>query len=225
MRERSAKGVTPANSFDEPRRTGAATSRAPAAAHAVTQLLRAWNEGDEAARDELVPLVERELHRLARAYMRRERQGHTLQATALVNEVFLRLAHTGNPRWQDRAHFVGIAARLMRQVLVDHAQSRGYRKRGGGVMRVPLENAPLITPEPGLDVLAVDRALEAFAKIDPRKSQVVELRFFGGLSVEETAEVLGISVETVKRDWRVAKLWLARELERPAKRRTRERSR
>jgi RNA polymerase sigma factor (TIGR02999 family) len=179
----------------------------------ATELLRAWSEGDEAALNELVPLVEKELHRLARAYMRRERQGHTLQATALVNEVFLRLAHTANPRWQDRAHFVGIAARLMRQVLVDHARTRGYQKRGGGVQRVPLEKARLITPEPALDVLAVDRALEAFAKIDQRKSQVVELRFFGGLSVEETADVLGISVETVKRDWRVAKLWLSRELQ------------
>ncbi len=221
MRERSPKGVIPASSFDQPPRSGAATTLVPTAADAVTQLLRAWNEGDEAARDQLVPLVERELHRLARAYMRRERQGHTLQATALVNEVFLRLAHASNPRWQDRAHFVGIAARLMRQVLVDHARSRGYRKRGGGAQRVPLEKVPLITPEPELDVLAVDRALEAFAKVDPRKSQVVELRFFGGLSVEETADVLGISVETVKRDWRVAKLWLSRELQRSSDRRPR----
>jgi RNA polymerase sigma-70 factor, ECF subfamily len=186
----------------------------------ATELLRAWNEGDPEALNELVPLVEKELHRLARAYMRRERNDHTLQATALVNEAFLRLARTPNPRWQGRAHFVGIAARLMRQVLVDHARSRGYRKRGGGGLRVPLDHAPLITPEPELDVLAVDRALEAFAKVDPRKSQVVELRFFGGLSVEETAEVLGISVETVKRDWRVAKLWLSRELERKAPRRS-----
>jgi RNA polymerase sigma factor (TIGR02999 family) len=185
----------------------------------ATQLLRAWSEGDETALNELVPLVERELHRLARAYMRRERKGHTLQATALVNEVFLRFAHPANPRWQDRAHFIGIAARLMRQVLVDHARSRGYRKRGGGGQRVPLDKALLITPAPNLDVLAVDRALEAFAKIDPRKSQVVELRFFGGLSVEETADVLGISVETVKRDWRVAKLWLSRELQRQTHRR------
>jgi RNA polymerase sigma factor (TIGR02999 family) len=153
--------------------------------------------------------------------MRRERHGHTLQATALVNEMFLRLAHGASPRWQDRAHFIGIAARLMRQVLVDYARSRGYQKRGGGVRRVPLDQAPLITPEPEIDVLAVDRALEAFAKIDLRKSQVVELRFFGGLTVEETAEVLGISEETVKRDWRVAKLWLARELERRAKERAR----
>lgn len=166
----------------------------------ATELLRAWSEGDEAALNELVPPVEKELHRLAQAYMRRERKGHTLPATALVNEVFLRLAHTANPRWQDRARFVGIAARLMRQVLVDHARSRAYRKRGGGEQRVQLENVPLITPEPAFDVLAVDRALEAFAKIDPRKSQVVELRFFGGLSLEETADVLGISEETVKRD-------------------------
>jgi RNA polymerase sigma factor (TIGR02999 family) len=189
----------------------------------ATELLRAWSQGDRAALNELVPLVERELHRLARAYMRRERQGHTLQATALVNEVFLRLAHTANPRWQDRAHFVGIAARVMRQVLVDHARSRGYQKRGGGVRRLPLDNALLITPEPELDVLAVDRALEAFAKIDPRKSQVVELRFFGGLSVAETAEVLGLSAETVKRDWRVAKLWLSRELQGSRGRYSRER--
>jgi RNA polymerase sigma-70 factor (ECF subfamily) len=191
----------------------------------ATELLRVWSEGDQEALNELVPLVERELHRLARAYMRRERQDHTLQATALVNEVFLRLAHTANPRWQDRAHFVGIAARLMRQVLVDHARSRGYRKRGGGARRVPLDTALLITPEPELDVLAVDRALDAFAKIDPRKSQVVELRFFGGLSVEETADVLGLSAETVKRDWRVAKLWLARELQASRRRRSGERPR
>ena len=191
----------------------------------ATELLRAWSEGDEAALNELVPLVENELHRLARAYMRRERKGHTLQATALVNEVFLRLAHPPNPHWQDRAHFVGIAARLMRQVLVDHARSRGYRKRGGGVQRVPLENVLPITPEPEVDLLAVDRALEAFAKIEPRKSQVVELRFFGGLSIEETAKVLGLSIETVKRDWRIAKLWLSRELQGSRRRRTRERPR
>jgi len=185
----------------------------------ATELLRAWGEGDETALNELVPLVERELHRLARAYMRRERQGHTLQATALVNEVFLRFLHARNPRWEDRAHFVAIAARLMRQILVDHARSRGYKKRGGDAQRVPLDKAPLITPAPELDVLAVDRALDAFEKIAPRKSQVVELRFFGGLSVDETADVLGLSVETVKRDWRVARLWLSRELERQPHRR------
>lgn len=178
----------------------------------TTELLRAWNDGDESALSQLVPLIEQELHRLARAYMHRERQGHTLQATALVNEVFLRLANGSTPEWRDRAHFVGIAARLMRRVLVDHARSRGYQKRGGGAQSVPLDEAMAVTPEMAIEVLAVDRALEAFAKIDARKSQVVELRFFGGLSVEETADVLGISVETVKRDWRFAKLWLSREL-------------
>ena len=189
----------------------------------ATELLRAWNDGDEAALNDLVPLVEHELHRLARAYMRRERQGHTLQATALVNEVFLRLANETTPAWRDRAHFVGIAARLMRRVLVDHARARGYQKRGAGAQQVPLDDAMFATPAPDLDVLAVDRALEGLARVDPRKSQVVELRFFGGLSVEETAEVLGVSSETVKRDWRFAKLWLARELEAPTARDIRER--
>jgi RNA polymerase sigma factor (TIGR02999 family) len=179
----------------------------------ITQLLRAWNDGDQAALNQLVPLVEGELHRLARAYMRRERHGHTLQATALVNEVFLRLGQRTDGNWRDRAHFVGIAARLMRQVLVDYARSRGYHKRGGGAHRVPLDEALLATSEPAVDVLAVDRALHAFSQVDARKSQVVELRFFGGLTVEETAEVLGISPETVKRDWRIAKLWLSRELQ------------
>jgi RNA polymerase sigma-70 factor, ECF subfamily len=179
----------------------------------ATGLLRAWSEGDPAALNELVPLVERELHQLARAYMGRERQDHTLQATALVNEVFLRLARGATPDWKNRGHFVGIAARLMRQVLVDHARSRGYRKRGGNAQRVSLDQAMARSPEPDVDVLAVDRALEALSKVDARKSQVVELRFFGGLSLEETADTLGISMETVKRDWRFAKLWLSRELE------------
>ena len=179
----------------------------------ATELLRAWNEGDESALNHLVPLIEQELHRLARAYMHRERQGHTLQATALVNEVFLRLANGSTPEWRNRAHFVGIAARLMRRVLVDHARSRGYRKRGGGAQPLPLDEAMAATPAVDVEVLAVDRALEAFAKIDPRKSQVVELRFFGGLSMDETAEVLGVSLETVKRDWRFAKLWLSRQLD------------
>jgi RNA polymerase sigma-70 factor (ECF subfamily) len=191
----------------------------------VTQLLRAWSEGDEAALEQLVPLVEAELHRLARAHMSRERKGHTLQATALVNEVFLRFEHAPKLRWQDRAHFIGIAARLMRRVLVDHARSRGSRKRGGGAEQVPLDVAQLASPELSVDVIAVDRALEAFAKIDARKSQIVELRFFGGLSVEETADVLGISAETVKRDWRVAKLWLSRALQGETPQHTSERRR
>jgi RNA polymerase sigma factor (TIGR02999 family) len=180
---------------------------------AVTQLLRAWGDGDDGALAQLTPLVEAELRRLARGYMRRERRGHTLQTTALVNEAFLRLTDARRVRWQDRAHFLGISARLMRRVLVDHARSRGYRKRGGGTQRVTLDEGLVASAEPAVDVLALDRALEALAAVDDRKSRVIELRFFGGLSVEETAEVLHVSPDTVKRDWRLAKLWLLRELE------------
>jgi RNA polymerase sigma-70 factor, ECF subfamily len=180
----------------------------------VTRLLQAWSEGDDTALGQLLPLVEAELRRLARACMGRERIGHTLQPTALVNEAFLRLAGARQVRWQDRAHFMGIAARLMRRVLVDHARSRGYQKRGGGAQRVPLDDAGLEAPVPALDVVELDRALAAFAIVDARRSQVVELRFFGGLSVEETAEVLEISQETVMRDWKFAKNWLLRELSR-----------
>ena len=186
----------------------------------VTRLLQAWTDGDATALDQLIPLVEADLRRLARACMRRERKDHTLQATALVNEVFLRFTGARHVRWQDRAHFIGIAARLMRQVLVDHARSRGYRKRGGGAERVSLAGAALEAPMPALDVIELDRALHAFAAVDARRSQVVELRFFGGLTLEETAEVLQVSVETVKRDWRLARLWLLRELQggaRPAR--------
>jgi RNA polymerase sigma-70 factor, ECF subfamily len=180
---------------------------------AVTELLRAWADGDDGALERLTPLVETELRRLARAYMRRERRGHTLQTTALVNEAFLRLTDARRVRFQDRAHFLGISARLMRRVLVDHARSRGYQKRGGGAQRVTLDEGLAQTPELALDVVALDRALSALAAVDARKSRMVELRFFGGLSVEETAEVLGVSPDTVKRDWRLAKLWLLRELE------------
>jgi RNA polymerase sigma factor (TIGR02999 family) len=180
---------------------------------AVTELLRAWRDGDDGALDRLMPLVEAELRRLARAYMGREKPGHTLQTTALVNEAFLRLIDARGLQWQDRAHFVGISARLMRRVLVDHARSRGYRKRGGGAQHVPLDDALVVSPEPSLDLVALDRALQALASVDERKSRVIELRFFGGLSVEETAEVLKVSTDTVKRDWRLAKLWLLRELE------------
>jgi RNA polymerase sigma factor (TIGR02999 family) len=179
----------------------------------VTGLLRAWSDGNQQALAQLMPLVEAELRRLARGYMARERRGHTLQPTALVNEAFLRLAGARSLRWQDRAHFLGISARLMRRVLVDHARSRGYRKRGGGAQRVTLDEAMLASPESSLDIVALDRALEALAAVDERKSRVVELRFFGGLSVEETAEVLHLSNDTIKRDWRLAKLWLLRELE------------
>ena len=145
--------------------------------------------------------------------MSRERKGHTLQATALVNEAFVRLVDAQGIRWQDRAHFLGISARLMRRVLVDHARSRGYQKRGGGVQQVTLTESLLISEEPSLDLIALDRALEALAVVDERKAKVVELRFFGGLSVEETADVLHVSTDTIKRDWRSAKLWLLRDLE------------
>jgi RNA polymerase sigma factor (TIGR02999 family) len=179
----------------------------------VTELLRAWSDGDDGALERLLPLVEAELRRLARGYMSREHPGHTLQTTALVNEAFLRLTDARRIRWQDRAHFVGISARLMRRVLVDYARTRGYLKRGGGAQRVSLHEELLASPDPALDVVALDRALEALAKIDARKSQIVELRFFGGLSVEEVAELLHVSADTVKRDWRLAKLLLLRELE------------
>jgi RNA polymerase sigma factor (TIGR02999 family) len=179
----------------------------------VTELLRAWSDGDQNALEQLVPLVEAELRRLARAYMRRERGEHTLQVTALVNEAFIRLTDARRVQWQDRAHFLGISARLMRRVLVDHARSRGYLKRGGAVQKVSLDEAVAISPEPAVDVIALDRALEALSAVDVRKGRVIELRFFGGLTVEQTAEVLHVSTDTVKRDWRMAKLWLLRELQ------------
>ena len=180
---------------------------------AVTELLREWGDGNDGALEQLTPLVEAELRRLARGYMRRERRDHTLQTTALVNEAFLRLTDARHVRWQDRAHFLGISARLMRRVLVDHARARGYLKRGGGAERVTLHEGLVTSPDPALDLVALDRALEALARVDARKSQIVELRFFGGLSVEETADVLHVSPDTVKRDWRLAKLLLLRELE------------
>lgn len=180
---------------------------------AVTELLRAWSDGDDDALEQLMPLVEAELRRLARGYMARERRNHTLQTTALVNEAFVRLTDARQVRWQDRAHFLGISARLMRRVLVDYARRRGSHKRGGAAEQVSLHEELLTAPDPALDVVALDRALEALANVDPRKGRIVELRFFGGLSVEETAAILEVSPDTVKRDWRLAKLWLLRELE------------
>ena len=180
---------------------------------AVTELLHAWSDGDAGALERLLPLVEAELRRLARGYMGRERKGHTLQTTALVNEAFLRLSGARQIRWQDRGHFLGISARLMRRVLVDHARSRGYLKRGGGAERVTLHEGLVTSPDPALDLVALDRALEALARVDARKSQIVELRFFGGLSVDEVAEVLKVSSVTVMRDWAMAKAWLLRELD------------
>ena len=179
----------------------------------VTHLLRAWSDGDPQALEHLLPLVEAELRRLARGYMSRERRDHTLQPTALINEAFIRLAGAKSLRWQDRAHFFGISARLMRRVLVDHARARGFQKRGARAERVPLDEVSIPAPEPPVDIVALDLALEALATKDERKSRIVELRFFGGLSVEETAEVLQVSPDTVKRDWRMAKLWLLRQLE------------
>lgn len=174
----------------------------------VTVLLRAWTGGDETALDQLMPIVEAELRRLAHAYMARERRDHTLQATALVNEAFLRLVDARAVRWDDRAHFLGICARLMRRVLVDHARSRGYRKRGDAANRVTLTDIPVVAPVSRVDLIGLDRALDALALVDARKASVIELRFFGGLSVEETADVLHVSTETIKRDWRLGKLWL-----------------
>jgi len=179
----------------------------------VTGLLRAWNGGDAAALDQLMPMVDGELRKLARIHMSRERREHTLQPTALVNEVFLKLVDATDIRWQDRAHFFGISARLMRRILVDHARARGYQKRGGDVTRVTLDGQDIAAPDNPIDVIALDRALEGLAVIDERKCRVVEMRFFAGLSVADTAAALDVSTDTVKRDWRIAKLWLLRFLE------------
>ena len=179
----------------------------------VTGLLRAWTAGDEDALGDLAPLVEAELRKVARAYIAKERPGHTLQPTALVNEVFLRLMSSHDVNWQDRAHFFGISARLMRRVLVDHARSHGYQKRGGGAQRITLDERLASTPPLDFDVLALDAALTRLGEIDERRCRVIELRFFAGLTVEETAVALSVSPDTVKRDWRLAKLWLLREME------------
>jgi RNA polymerase sigma-70 factor (ECF subfamily) len=181
-------------------------------AHDVTQLLVAWCEGDRAAVDRLVPLVYSELRRMAHRRMRDERPDHVLQTTALINEAYLRLVDITRVRWQNRAHFFAISARVMRRILVDAARERGARKRGGQISHVIFDEALMPAPERDTDLVALDAALEELAEVDPRKSQVVELRYFGGLSVDETAEVLSVSVETVARDWRLAKLWLLREL-------------
>jgi RNA polymerase sigma-70 factor (ECF subfamily) len=176
-------------------------------AHEVTALLTAWSDGDESAYDKLVPLVYEELHRLAHRYMRRERDGHTLQTTALVGEAYMRLVGQ-RVEWQNREHFFAASARLMRRILVDHARSRGYQKRGGGARRVPLEDVLEMTEERATELVALDEALDALARIDERKARVVELRYFGGLEIEETAQLLGVSPNTVKRDWRTARAWL-----------------
>ena len=178
----------------------------------ITQLLHDWGQGDPDALDKLLPLVETELHKLAHHYMARERRGHTLQTTALVNEVYMRLVRARDLPWQDRAHFFAVCARSMRRILTDYARARRYSKRGGGAPLVSLDVVPEVTSKPRTDFVALDDALNRLATLDERKSQVVELRYFGGLSVEETAEVLKVSPETVKRDWKFAKAWLSREL-------------
>jgi RNA polymerase sigma factor (TIGR02999 family) len=177
----------------------------------VSGLLADWASGDAAARERLVPIVYEELRRLAHHYMRGERDGHTLQTTALVNEVYLRLAGIDGLRWRDRAHFFAMAATLMRRVLVDYARQRGRDKRGGGILVTTADEA-VPAPAPPVDIVALDDALQRLASVDPQQSRVVELRFFAGLSVKDTAEVLGISTATVKRDWATAKLWLYNEL-------------
>ncbi len=178
----------------------------------VTLLLKAWSEGDSRALEQLTPLVYQELYRRAHWHMARERVGHTLQPTALVNEIYVRMVDLRGVSWRDRAHFFAISSRVIREVLIDAARSRTAQKRGGHAPHVELDEAFLIIEEPRADIIALNDALTALAAIDHRKSQVVELRFFGGLDIEETAEVLGVSPETVKRDWKLAKAWLRREL-------------
>jgi RNA polymerase sigma factor (TIGR02999 family) len=178
----------------------------------VTQLLGDWRGGDEAALEKLFPLVQPELHRLAHHYMSRERAGHTLQTTAVLNEAYLRLVKDAEPRWQNRTHFVAAAAQLMRRIMVDHARERRALKRGGGMLKVTFDEAALVTETRSDELLALDEALQGLAAQDPRKSQIVELRYFGGLSIEETAEFLDVSPRTVEREWTMAKAWLYRAL-------------
>ena len=180
--------------------------------HEVTRLLLDWSNGDKTALDKLMPLIYEELRRLAHRYMSRERAGHTMQTTALVNEAYVRLINRKNVHWQDRAHFFAIAAELMRTILVDHARSHATAKRGGGAHKLSLEEALVVSHERAAEVVALDEALNALAVIDPKQSRIVELRFFGGLTIEETAEVLDLSAATIKREWTTAKAWLYHEL-------------
>jgi len=183
-----------------------------ASPHELTGLLLAWNGGDHDALDKLTPFVYDELHRLAKRYMGGERANHTLQATAVINEAYLRLIDWRNVRWQNRAHFVGVAANLMRHVLVDYARSRAYTKRGGANIRITLHDALLASKEKNVELLDLDRALSRLENIDPRKAKIVELRFFGGLTLDETAEALNVSPNTVSNDWNFAKTWLLRDM-------------
>jgi len=178
----------------------------------LTQLLVSWSKGDKEALDKLVPLVYAELRRIARRHMGRESPGHTLQTSALINEAYMKLVDRRNVQWQDRAHFFAVAAQVMRHILIDHARSRHYAKRGAGARKVSLEDTAVLSNERAADLVALDDALNALAAIDPRKSRIIELRFFGGLSIEETAEILKIAPVTVTREWRAARAWLRREM-------------
>jgi len=180
-------------------------------ANQISTLLRAWSDGDQSALNGLTPIVHEELRRLAHHYMERERSGHTLQTTALVNEAYMRLVDYKRMQWQDRAHFFAVAAQVMRRILVDHARSHNI-KRGAGVQHIPLDDVAVVNGDRTGDLVALDDAMNALARLDPRKVQIIEMRFFGGLSVEETAEVLKVSPATVRRDWSIAKFWLYREL-------------
>lgn len=185
------------------------TNEAPSS---LTQMLVAWGQGDESVLNQLIPLVYQELHQMAHRYLAGERQGHVLQTSALVNEAYLRLVDWKDVEWKNRAHFFGLAAQMMRRILVDFARARQFQKRGGAGQQISFEETAIVAPERSAELVALDDALQALAQLSPRQSQVVELRFFGGLSNEETAEVLKVSVGTVRRDWSMAQAWLYREL-------------
>jgi len=187
-------------------------------ANDISALLRAWSDGDQSALKGLTPIVYSELRRLAHRYMSREHPGHTLQTTAVVNEAYLRLINRQRVRWQNRAHFFAIAAHVMRSILVDHARSHAYAKRGGGARKIALDEAMIISQERAAEVVALDEALGQLAEIDPQQSRIVEMRFFAGLTIEETAEVLSLSPATIKREWSTAKAWLYHELNKSGRR-------
>jgi RNA polymerase sigma-70 factor, ECF subfamily len=180
----------------------------------ITGMLAAWNDGDADALDRLVDLVYPTLRRIAHHHLARRRPGESLDSAALTNETYLKLVRAGGIRCESRAHFLALCAQVMRRILVDHVRRRGFAKRGGGAQHVPLDEVVLVAQARGIEVLALDEALAALARVDPRKSRVVELRYFGGMTIEETAEVLGVSVDTTKRDWRMARAWLLAELTR-----------
>ncbi len=207
----ASRGYTPRRVASDPRQIKEVMTM-PHASHEVTQLLIEWSNGDQAALDKLMPLVYDELRRIARGYLARQGTGHSLQPTVLINEAFIKLVGNPEKKWENRAHFFGVAAQAMRHILVDYARSKQYAKRGGGVHLTPLDEALAVSAERVAELVALDDALKDLARVDPRKCKVVELRYFGGLSVEETAEVLKVSAITVMRDWSMAKAWLHREL-------------